>query len=323
MTTPEYYETIPVLNESAIFNKRVPFEGFSMSIMENPKQPNTFIGIMCQIETFSSESKASDYTTHESHLTPYYYHRNYIVEFDNQFNVLTSEELQEGTRTLSRTTTNGCKDIRVIPNGHFMTASTRYALNQWRPEMCFCTIDYEQALITSVKPLKYYATTKRQQEERSQRTQEDWLVLKHLERQEQLYVIQSYNPLRIISVHTRSAEATLVSMKTVFQVDECDVRGGACVYLPHVKLYLVAVSVHHRNKYLFSHWITLNSLYTYTGISDRFRYQPFESVNSIEKCTSIVVQEDTNSIICTVSINDNYVMLYEFQLDKILETIKD
>lgn len=319
MTSKTFFESIHVLSNEACFGKRSPIEGFSMSIIENPKNASGFIGIMCQQCEFGSTITNSE---SPPIMAPHYFHRNLLIEFDSQFSTLSSEELRETTRVVSRYTTNGCKDVRIFPDGKYMTASTKCSDSNWKSEMCFCTINTESSEITSISPLKYYTTTKPTTEDRSSKGHEDWLVLKHLERQDLLYVIQSYNPLRIISVNTKTSDSSLVSMKTVFQVDECTVHGGACIYIPSKKIYIVCVSVHHNNKYLFSHWITLNALYTYTGISDRFRFQRFESVNATEKCTSMVETED-GTVLCTVSMNSDYVMIYEFPITTILATVKD
>ena len=86
---------------------------------------------------------------------------------------------------------------------------------------------------------------------------------------------------------------------------------------------MIIFHIYKNTVYLLSHWVVLNNLYTVSGVSDGFRFEPYKHHNDTEMCMSLVLQEDANTIICPVSFNKEYVNIYEFNLDAIFNGLTD
>ena len=83
---------------------------------------------------------------------------------------------------------------------------------------------------------------------------------------------------------------------------------------------MIAVRVVQNHEYKFSHWLLLNELYTFLGISDRFFFEPY-SPKKYEMCMSLTEDETEKKLFAAVSINDKEVNVYEYLIDDILGMI--
>ena len=298
----EYLKTI----SSLYFRRKtkIDFEGFNMSMVQHPKNTSHFLATMRQVEHFS----------HDAY--PQAYNKTFLLELDSLFRVVHSTELKEisSSRKVHRSYSIGLEDCRLV-NEHFMTAVTLDTNDDWLPEMSLCNINYENGEITKVQPLHFGG------DDDVKFAEKNWLVLKYLERNGSIHLIHSYDPLRIVSVDINNGYSSLISMKRIFHLNGCEIHGGACIYLSHKKQYLVAVRVVQNHSYMFSHWILLNDLYTFVGISGRFYFEPY-SEKKYEMCMSLTLNETNKKLFASVSINDENVYVYEYMLEDILNTIE-
>uniref|UniRef100_A0A6C0HIH8 Uncharacterized protein n=1 Tax=viral metagenome TaxID=1070528 RepID=A0A6C0HIH8_9ZZZZ len=301
MSDVDTLKIVPVLKH--LGKTKIGFEGFNMSIIVHPTNSSHYLASIRQVETFD----------HKAY--PQTYNRNFILELDHLFQVVSSKEMTEETkRKYNRSYSIGCEDCRLI-SGSRMTAVTLDTNGEWVPEMSLCDYNYETGEIKKIQPLHF---GDEQNEEKT--AEKNWLVLKNLERNGSIHLIHSYDPLRIVSVDVHTGYSSLVSMKRVFHVEGCEIHGGACIFLSRKKQYLIAVRVVQNHEYKFSHWLLLNELYTFLGISDRFFFEPY-SPKKYEMCMSLTEDESEKKLFAAVSINDKEVYVYEYLIDDILGMI--
>jgi len=274
-----------------------------MSMIVHPKKPQQYLASIRQVETFD----------HQAY--PQTYNRNFILELNHLFQVISSKELvEENKRKFNRSFSIGCEDCRLI-TGSRMTAVTLDTNEEWIPEMSLCDYNYETGEISKIQPLHFGVEQKDEK-----KAEKNWLVLKNMERNGSIHLLHSYDPLRIVSVDVHSGFSTLISMKRIFHVDGCEIHGGACVFLSRKKQYLVAVRIVQNHVYRFSHFLLLNELYTFLGISDRFCFQSYSEKN-YEMCMSMTEDETEKKVFAAVSLNDKDVFVYEYLIDDLLSTI--
>jgi ribosomal protein S8 len=297
----DFIQTIPTIRQASNFKTKINFEGFNMSFIVHPENPNMYLATIRQAEKFEDQY-------------PEYYNRTFLLELSHDFQVMTSEKLTEESRETYRSYSIGVEDCRLISD-KFMTSVALDTNPDWIPEMCFCEISREEGMIKNVKPLKFDTTEKK--------PEKNWIVFKHLEKQNVIHMLHSYDPIKVISINTKEGHSQLISMKRIFKLTNCEVHGGSCVYLPHLKQYLVIVRVIQDHKYIFSHWILFNELYTYLGISPAFRFEPTKKVENYEMCMGLIYREEDNCLLCSVSINDKSVYIYGFNINMILDEISD
>lgn len=298
----EYMSSIPTLYYRR--KTQIDFEGFNMSMIVHPEKPTHFLATMRQVETFE----------HEAY--PQTYNRTFLLELDSLLRVVDGKEMKESVqpgRKHCRSYSIGCEDCRLI-NSQFMTAVTLDTNEEWIPEMSLCNIDYKTGEITKVQPLHFGTSDDEKNAEKN------WLVLKYMERNGSIHLIHSYDPLRIVSVDIATGNSSLISMKRIFHLNGCEIHGGACIYIPHKKQYLVAVRIVQNHEYMFSHWLLLNDLYTFIGISDRFFFETYRK-NNYEMCMSLTMSENEKKMYASVSINDQNVYVYEYLLEDIINSI--
>ena len=303
-TKSEYDEYLQSISPLYFRRKtKIDFEGFNMSMLPHPERPTHFLATIRQVEHYS----------HESY--PQAYNRTFLLELDSLFRVVEANEMKEvaTSRKIHRSYSIGLEDCRLI-NEHFMTAVTLDTNDDWLPEMSLCNITHQNGEITKVQPLHFGG------DEDEKFAEKNWLVLKYMERNGSIHLIHSYDPLRIVSVDINNGYSSLISMKRIFHLNGCEIHGGACIYLSHKKQYLVAVRVVQHHKYMFSHWILLNDLYTYVGISERFYFEPYTE-KKYEMCMSLTLNETNKKLFASVSIDDTDVYVYEYMLEDILNMI--
>ena len=273
-----------------------------MSMIAHPKKSQHFLASIRQVETFD----------HKAY--PQTYNRNFLLELDPSFRVIGSREItEENKRKFNRSYSIGCEDCRLI-SGTRMTAVTLDTNEEWVPEMSLCDYNYETGEISKIQPLHFG--------EEEKKAEKNWLVLKNMERTGSIHLIHSYDPLMIVSVDVRTGYSSLISMKRIFHVDGCEIHGGACIYIARKKQYVVAVRVCQNHEYKFSHWLFLNELYTFIGISDRFCFEPYSDGRKYEMCMSLTEDESEKKIFAAVSLNDKEVHVYEYLVDDLLGMIE-
>lgn len=284
---------------------KIDYEGFNMSMIIHPENSSHFLATIRQVE----------HVQHDAY--PQSYNRTFLLELDSLFRVIKADELKEinTSRKIHRSYSIGIEDCRLM-NENLMTAVTLDTNDEWLPEMSLCNIDYKTHKLIKVQPLHFGG------DDDVKSAEKNWLVLKYLERNGSIHLIHSYDPLRIVSVDINNGYSSLISMKRIFHLNGCEIHGGACIYLSHLKQYLVAVRVVQEHLYMFSHWILLNDLYTFVGISGRFYFEPY-SEKKYEMCMSLTLNETNKRLFASVSINDNDVYVYEYMLEDILNTIEN
>jgi hypothetical protein len=301
MTDINTIKNVPVLVH--IGKTKIGFDGFNMSMIIHPKKAQHYLASIRQVETFD----------HKAY--PQTYNRNYLLELDPYFQVISTKEMtEENKRKFNRSYSIGCEDCRLI-TGSRMTAVTLDTNEEWVPEMSLCDYNYESGEISKIQPLHF---GDEQNEEKT--AEKNWLVLKNMERNGSIHLIHSYDPLRIVSVDVKTGYSSLISMKRIFHVDGCEIHGGACVFLTRKKQYLVAVRVVQNHVYKFSHFLLLNELYTFLGISDRFCFEPYTE-KKYEMCMSFTEDESERKVFAAVSLNDKNVFVYEYLIDDLLGMI--
>jgi len=272
---------------------KIIHEGYNMSIIVHPENKNHYLGtIRTKVNLVGY-----DYPTIENNV--------YLLKLDSSFQILESHRLQEPNRTKHESYTTGIEDCRLI-NEKMMTGVLLDNNENWLPEMCLCHIDRKTYKIEKITVFDANNGTPN--------AEKNWLVLHATSNI--LFMIHSYDPLRIMSVNIENGNSHVVHFQKIFNLDNCDVHGGACVYLELKKKYLVNIRIVNDHQYAFSYWILLTEQYKLCGMSKAFVFSEKVSDDHYEMCMSLLVKN--NFLYASVSMNDDEVYVYEFLLDDIL-----
>lgn len=267
---------------------KIDTDGINLSFIVHPTNVNEYLGTIRKTKHFV----IGTYPESESNVE--------MVHLDSSFNIIFQCPLQENSqRTIYTSFTSGLEDCRIISSTE-MTAVALDTNENWVPEMCLCTISGD--FITNVKPMCF--------SESQIMPQKNWLLMS--QSHNRLSMIYSFDPLRIISVDKQTGESKLEHYQKIFNLRDCEIHGGAAIYLEDKKEYLINVQVRHNHSYDSSFWILMNAYYKMVGYSKRFTFQQ-NSTN--EMCMSLV--EKNKSILASVTISNSSVYVYEFLLKDI------
>jgi hypothetical protein len=179
----------------------------------------------------------------------------------------------------------------------------------WSPQVCFCELS--QRKITKVIPL--FLDGERQPEK-------NWLLLEQ-KCETDLYMIHSYDPMKILRVNKTTGLGEVVHMQKFFDLEKnCEVHGGAVVYLEDKNMYLIVVRLLKNSRYYGSIWIQMSTLFKVLSISEPFWFADWREYHPphliYEMCVSLVRQE--KKLFASVSLGDTYQYIYEFSLEDVL-----
>ena len=276
---------------------RVVHEGFNMSMIEHPDHPNEYLAtIRDKFNTTEYE-----YPTIENIV--------YLVRLDSSFQVVESKKLEEPPRKRYESFTTGLEDCRLMEDGSTMTGVLLDNSEHWVPEMCLCNFDRVSHKINKI--IVFNTNTNNDEP----KPEKNWLVLNR--NSTKLFMLYSYDPLRVMSVDIETGDSHLVHFQKIFNLENCEVHGGGLIYLESERVYLVTVRVVNNSNYMFSMWLLLNEQYKMVGMSTGFLFsEPVDTKPRYEMCMSLL--EKNGKLYATVSLDDEEIYVYEFDLNMIL-----
>jgi len=286
---------------------KIQHEGYNMSFINHPDHKNQYLATI----RVSCKTTDCEYPSVEN--------RVYLVRLDSTFQVLESNYLLEPARKIYTSYTTGLEDCRLM-NGNTMTGVLLDNSEYWIPEMCMCQFNRDNYQITKITVFNTNTG--------EPKPEKNWLVLStsNVMNDNVLFMLYSYEPFRIMSVNVNTGECQVVHFQKIFNLDNCEVHGGACVYLERERKYLVVVRIISNHKYMFSMWIMLNEQYKVCGTSKPFLFSDHggggdsnskdKDVELYEMCMSLV--EKKESLYASLSINDQEIYVYEFLLKDII-----
>ena len=74
----DFIQTIPTLRQVSNFKTKINFEGFNMSLIIHPENPNMYLATIRQADKFEGQY-------------PEYYNRTFLLELSHDFQILSSE----------------------------------------------------------------------------------------------------------------------------------------------------------------------------------------------------------------------------------------
>jgi hypothetical protein len=279
---------------------RIQHEGYNMSFIVHPDNKNQYLA------TFRVSYRISedDYPSVENKV--------YLARLDSSFQVMESKLLIEPNRKIHKSYTTGLEDCRII-DGSTITGILLDNSEHWIPEMCICDFDRNTC---EIKKITVFNTNTGQP-----KPEKNWLVLNATQHTKEsvLFMLYSYDPLRIMSVNINTGECQVVHFQKIFNLDNCELHGGASIYLEKERKYLVLVRILNDHVYYFSMWILLNEQYKVCGVSKTFTFSghPMNDTPICEMCMSLVQKKEF--LYASVSINDQEIYVYEFFLKDIIQ----
>ena len=279
----------------------IQVDGYNVSIICHPYHENKYLATVRNVEELS-------YSTY-----PSIKNRTYLMELDENFIVRSKVEMREclaTPRTIYQSYTTGLEDCRLI-NKQYLIGGLLDSNDDWNPEMCLVQYDWANGDIQRMIPL--------QNEEKT--PQKNWLVLN--ESASNVYILHSYDPLKVISVDKETGNVHTIHYQKVFSLEGCEMHGGGCVYISSIKKFLVCVRVVNTHIYQYSVWLLLTEKYKIVGTSEPFHflYRPDNSIRHYEMCMSII--EKNERLILSVSLNDTETHILQYRLKDILELVSN
>lgn len=277
---------------------KIKAEGFNLSFINHPAKANTYLATIRRKEKLSEE----EYPTIKNHV--------HLLTLNEGFEVLHSVEMKEDIvppRKTFDSFTCGIEDCRLI-NGNMMSAVVLDSNNNWIPEMCICYYNWETGKITKMLCFGENDLT----------PQKNWLAL--YENLTMIHFLHSYSPLKVISVDKDSGMIRTEHYQKIFNLEGCEMHGGACVYMENKKQFLVNVRVVQNHAYQYSLWLLFSQKYKIIGSSEPFTFfERKKEADFYEMCMSVVDKDD--SLFASVSLCDQEVFILKYSLKDILSTI--
>lgn len=272
--------------------------GYNLSFIIHPTKKN------CYLATIRTKEKLSDeeYPTIKNHV--------HLLTLNERFDVLHSVEMIEELYPPRRTCdsfTCGIEDCRLI-NGKYMSAVVLDNNNNWIPEMCLCKYEWENGKITKMRCF----------EDEELIPQKNWLAL--YENQNMIHFLHSYSPLKVISVDKDNGMMRTEHYQKIFNLEGCEMHGGACVYLHSKKQFLLNVRVVQNHIYQYSLWLLFTQKYKIVGTSEPFTFFEKKKEDAFyEMCMSIVYKDE--HLFASVSLSDEEVFIFKYSLPDVINSI--
>lgn len=277
---------------------KVKADGYNLSFIVHPTKPKTYLATIRTKEKLSED----DYPTIRNHV--------HLLTLNEAFEVIQSVEMKEDIIPRRKTFdsfTCGVEDCRLI-NGKMMSAVVLDSNNNWIPEMCLCTYDWESGKITKMMCFT----------DEEMIPQKNWLAL--YENLTMIHFLHSYSPLKVISVDKESGMIRTEHYQKIFNLEGCEMHGGACVYLQSKKQFLLNVRVVQNHVYQYSLWLLFTQKYKIIGSSEPFTFfERNKDERKYEMCMSMVEKED--QLFASVSLSDQEVFIFTYSLNDILHSI--
>jgi len=279
---------------------KIKADGYNLSFIVHPTKTNTYLATIRTKEPLSEEF----YPTIKNHV--------HLLTLNEQFEVIHSVEMIEDISPPRKTFdsfTCGVEDCRLI-NGNIMSAVILDNNNHWIPEMCVCHYDWESGKITKMMCFP----------DEDMNPQKNWLAL--YENLTMIHFLHSYNPLKVVSVEKDSGFMRTEHSQKIFNLEECEMHGGACVYLQSKKQFLVNVRVVQNHQYQYSLWLLFSQTYEMIGSSEPFTF--FEKKKNgrfYELCMSIISVEKDDKLFASVSSCDQEVFIIQYSSTEVLHSI--
>jgi hypothetical protein len=283
--------------------KKIDFPGFNFSFKKTKK--DTYIGTIRQVDYF--REKPSQY--------PEVFNLTYILELDSEFNVISNYLLNENLDLLPKYTnyTSGIEDTRLLDNNTFICVSL-YTNPNWKTEMVYCELSHEEKTITKMVRMHL--------EEEPYRNQKNWLFLNKVDNV--IHLLYLYNPIQIISVDLLTGKGTIIKSYVKENIDinsnEYELHGGASVYLEKMNKYLVTIRKIKDHRFIDNYWLLFDEKYELVGISKPFIFEVIDVEINYQMCMSLHIENDL--LYAAVSINDNFVNIYKFNIDDIIQNLQ-
>lgn len=229
-----------------------------------------------------------------------------LLELDKTFKVVKETELKDiSSRVRHRSYSTGVEDCRFASDSCVL-ATTLDTNPHWKAEVSVAHFSPRSAEILSVAPVKIKNFLSG--------TEKNWLPLRCW--QNELHVLHFCNPLRILRIDLKTAEAEVIKESPSSSLN-IKAHGGAAVQLPD-GTFLVTVREYRRAHYACSRWLRLDDQYELIGVSPPTRFQ---NKYYYEMCMSLTVLPNSNHIVAAVSLEDKVQFVFTFLLDTILRSL--
>lgn len=271
-----------------------------MSMILHPKEPDKYLATIRNVLLRKNET---EYPTMKNLL--------YLMVLDEHFDILDIQEMEEcleKPRDTFVSFTEGLEDCRLINDSLFFGVLLD-SNDLWIPVMALCKYDYTTGKINDIKTL----------DDGGKNPQKNWIFLH--ETNTCLYVLHSYDPFKIISLEKETGKQSIHHYQKIFDLESCEIHGGACVYLERAKQYLVTIRVVKNHQYQYSLWLLLSQSYKMVGISEPFLFfnAPIMKFKYYEMCMSLILKNDV--LLSAVSVCDKDVYVIRHDLNEILQLI--
>jgi hypothetical protein len=277
---------------------KVNCDGNEISFITNPKDENTYLGIVSRKQILADSSIE---------------HAVFLVYLDEKFKIAnyvllkTMEEEEQPSDNTDVKQINGIQNCILLNENMFMALV--YGRTELKiPMICLC--HFKGEYIHTITPFDTAGSL-------------NPIILKY--NLTNIFAIHSYSPFKIMSLNMDTGANQIVNMVKVFNEEKFVVERGAATYLDDYKEYLLALRVEKDGKYLGSFWVTLTERFKLHGISPQFLFNMNYKKNSSTKttktgetCTGLLVKNKT----LYTSLNiDNEIFVYEYSLENVHKII--
>jgi hypothetical protein len=279
--------------------KKINFPGFNFSFQ---KTRDKYIGIIRNIDR--NRTKIRTY--------PEAFNLCYILSLDEEFNVLSNYLLDENKNLINRFVnyTEGLEDARFVDEKSFLCVSLDTNPN-FHTEMIYVEFcDIEQ---------KIHRVVRLYLEGQENRNQKNWLYLK--KENNKLELLFSSYPIQIISVDLSSGKGNVLKSypnPLLHLEDGEELHGGSSVFLKNENKYLFVIRKIKKHKFICNYWMLLDENYDFIALSESFLFEEKIEI-SYQMCMTLYVEDKL--LYTSVSINDEFVNIYKFNLHDILSNL--
>ena len=277
---------------------KINVDGYNLSFIEHPNKRSKYLATIRVKEKISDD----EYPTVRN--------KTFLLILNDKFEVDSMKEMIEKTdppRKRFTSYTTGLEDCRLISDT-LMTGVLLDNNENWIPEMCLCHFDLHTGNINKIITLRDGEDT----------PQKNWLALSN--NTTSIHFLHSYSPLKVVSVEKEEGMKHTIHFQKIFNLEGCEMHGGACVHINQSNQFLVSVRVVQYHRYQFSLWLLFSDKYKVIGTSAPFKFfEKNDNDNHYEMCMSLVKKE--NLIYASISVCDKDVYIVKYDLNEILKEI--